>query len=187
MLEDRPVTASGGLCAARLTDQKEVAAVLQDVTTDADVIEKVLTPLEHRINKVIIKQQDEVEAAYRKHKAQFVEAAMDALIILGNEFKEDFWPKLCSPEKAQTVMDALQTQQQQIAQDFEAGCAELSLLESHVLEPAYDDPGMQDQQAIAGILSLSRQGRLKATKRQRMPPCKRASNFTGSTCKMRCP
>ncbi len=24
----------------------------QDVTTDADVIEKVLTPLEHRINKV---------------------------------------------------------------------------------------------------------------------------------------
>ena len=39
-------------------------------------------------------------------------------------------------------MDALQTQQQQIAQDFEAGCAELSLLESHVLEPAYDDPGV---------------------------------------------
>ncbi len=39
-------------------------------------------------------------------------------------------------------MDALQTQQQQIAQDFEAGCAELSLLESHVLESAYDDPGV---------------------------------------------
>ena len=77
--------------------------------------------------QVIIKQQDEAEAAYRKHKGQFVEvkawglqvaamkdkmkegilhvgffvrtgqtvetsaemqAAMDALIILGNEFKE---------------------------------------------------------------------------------------------------
>ena len=38
-------------------------------------------------------------------------------------------------------MDALQTQQQQIAQDFEAGCAELSILESHVLASACDDPG----------------------------------------------
>ena len=36
-------------------------------------------------------------------------------------------------------MDAMQTQQQ-IAQDFEAGCAELSLLEAHMLESACDDP-----------------------------------------------
>jgi len=40
------------------------------------------------------------------------------------------------------VIDAMQTQQQQIAQDFEAGCAELSLLESHVLASACDDPGV---------------------------------------------
>ena len=35
----------------------------------------------------------------------------------------------------------MQTQQQQLAQDFEAGCVELSLLEAPVVEPACDDPG----------------------------------------------
>jgi len=39
------------------------------------------------------------------------------------------------------VIDAMQTQQQQIAQDFEAESAELSLLEAHVVESACDDPG----------------------------------------------
>ena len=39
------------------------------------------------------------------------------------------------------MLDAMQTQQQQIAQDFEAESAELSLLESHVLESACNDPG----------------------------------------------
>ncbi len=75
------------------------------------------------------------------------------------------------------MLDAMQTQQQQLAQDFEAESAELSLLEAHVLESACDDPGalllphlilpylrkrwklkqhisvlqqMQDQQVVAG-------------------------------------
>ena len=39
------------------------------------------------------------------------------------------------------MLDAMQTQQHQLAQDFEAGSAELSLLEAHVLESACDDPG----------------------------------------------
>ena len=54
---------------------------------------------------------------------------------------QEFWPKLCPAGKAQSVLDAMQTQQQQVAQDFEAGCSELSLLEAHVLESACDDPG----------------------------------------------
>lgn len=39
------------------------------------------------------------------------------------------------------MLDAMQTQQQQLAQDFEAESAELSLLEARVLESACDDPG----------------------------------------------
>jgi len=54
---------------------------------------------------------------------------------------QELWPKLCSPGKAQAMLDAMQTQQQQTAQDFEAESAELSLLEAHVLESACDDPG----------------------------------------------
>jgi len=54
---------------------------------------------------------------------------------------QEFWPKLCPPGKAQSVLNAMQTQQQQIAQDFEAGCVELSFLEAHVLDSACDDPG----------------------------------------------
>ncbi len=54
---------------------------------------------------------------------------------------QEFWPRLCSPEKAQAMLDAMQTQQQQLAQDFEAESAELSLLEAHVLDSACDDPG----------------------------------------------
>ena len=54
---------------------------------------------------------------------------------------QEFWPKLCSPGKAQSMLDAMQTKQQQLAQDIEAESAELSLLEAHVLESACDDPG----------------------------------------------
>jgi len=56
-------------------------------------------------------------------------------------FLQEFWPKLCSPGRAQSVLNAMQTQQQQLAQDFEAGCVELSPLEAHVVESACDDPG----------------------------------------------
>lgn len=165
---------------ARLRHQDQRTSFCQDVTTDADKFEKVIVPLDHRINKVIIKQQDAAEAAFERHNAQLAKvnawsrqvntlkhdmtkgikhvgclvrvgqtpetsaemrATIDAINALGVKFKEEFWPKLCSPGKAQSVMDAMQTQQQQLAQDFEAESAELSLLEAHVLESACDDPG----------------------------------------------
>ena len=56
-------------------------------------------------------------------------------------FVQEFWPKLCSSEKAQAMLDVMQTQQHQLAQDFEAESAELSLLQAHVVESACDDPG----------------------------------------------
>ncbi|DBA99201.1 TPA: hypothetical protein ACH3X3_011820 [Trebouxia sp. C0006] len=62
-----------------------------------------------------------------------MQATINGLNELGLKFEQEFWPKLCSPEKAQSMLDAMQTQQQQIAQDFEVGSAELSLLEPHVL------------------------------------------------------
>lgn len=52
---------------------------------------------------------------------------------------QEFWPKLCSSGKAQAILAVMQ--QQQLAQDFEAESAELSLLEAHVVESACDDPG----------------------------------------------
>lgn len=158
--------------------QDQRASFCHDATTDADKFEKIIVARDHRINKVIIKWQDEAEAAFEKHKAQLAKvnawslqldslkydmkksmkraeclirtaqtpesspemrATIDAIDTLGSKFKEEFWPKLCSSGKAQAMLAVMQ--QQQLAQDFEAESAELSLLEAHVVESACDDPG----------------------------------------------
>jgi len=54
---------------------------------------------------------------------------------------QKLWPKLCKPEKAQAVLEAMQAQQKQVVKQFQEGCAVLPLLEAHMVEAACDDPG----------------------------------------------
>ena len=83
----------------RLRHLSQRASFCHDVTTDADKFEKILTPLEHRINKVTVKEYRSAcnadwsnkQSKKRRHPLKTIILIMYALIphltILDNETK----------------------------------------------------------------------------------------------------